>query len=162
MPAHGYIIKGLRRTVSSKFEILVFMKVFSATSTGFILGRNKSNCNLRKWIVCWWWLKVNIDQENVHKWCPTIFDPPSPPNLRFLPSNVRFFGVILDPFPFSLPPKIRYHLCTFPLCCCKFLKMISKELQLLQNALYYTYYIGHNQNIRVCSSACRKLKETPI
>ena len=40
------------------------MKVFSSTSTGFILGRNKSNCNLRKWIVCWWWLKVNIDQCN--------------------------------------------------------------------------------------------------
>ena len=32
----------------------------------------------------------------------TIFDPPSPPNVRFLPSNVRFFGVILDPPP--LPP----------------------------------------------------------
>ena len=27
----------------------------------------------------------------------TIFDPPSPPNVRFLPSNVRFFGVISDP-----------------------------------------------------------------
>ena len=41
----------------------------------------------------------------------TIFDPPSPPNVRFLPSNVRFFGVILDP---PSPPKIGHHLCTFP------------------------------------------------
>ena len=29
----------------------------------------------------------------IHKWCPTIFDPNSP-NVRFLPSNIRFFGVI--------------------------------------------------------------------
>ena len=29
---------------------------------------------------------------NVHKWCPTIFDPPPSLNVRFLPSNVWFFG----------------------------------------------------------------------
>ena len=36
----------------------------------------------------------------------TIFDPPSPQNVRFLPSNVRFFGVISDP---PTPPKIGHH-----------------------------------------------------
>ena len=36
--------------------------------------------------------------------------PPSPPNVQFLPSNVRFFWVILDPLS---PPKIGHHLCTF-------------------------------------------------
>ena len=39
--------------------------------------------------------------------------PRSPPNVRFLPSNVRFFWVILDP---PSPPKIGHHLCTFPNC----------------------------------------------
>ena len=33
-----------------------------------------------------------------------IFDPPSPPNVRFSSSNVQFFGVISDP---PIPPKIR-------------------------------------------------------
>ena len=28
-----------------------------------------------------------------------MFGPPSPPIVRFLPSNVRFFGVISDPHP---------------------------------------------------------------
>ena len=48
--------------------------------------------------------------NDVHRFL-TIFDPPSPPDVRFLPSNVRFFWVILDP---PSPPKIGHHLCTFP------------------------------------------------
>ena len=36
----------------------------------------------------------------------TIFDPPSLPYVRFLPSNVQFFGVISD---LPSPPKIGHH-----------------------------------------------------
>ena len=39
------------------------------------------------------------------------FLPPPPPHVSFLPSNVRFVGVILDP---PTLPKIGHHLCTFP------------------------------------------------
>ena len=41
----------------------------------------------------------------IHKWCPIflgLFWPLLPPNVRFLTSNVRFFGVILVP---PLPPQ---------------------------------------------------------
>ena len=44
-----------------------------------------------------------------------FLDPPSPPIVRFLPSNVRFFGVILDP---PSPPKIGHHLWMFPYSLC--------------------------------------------
>ena len=37
--------------------------------------------------------------------------PPSPPNVRFLPFNVRYFGIILD---HPSPPKIGHHLWMFP------------------------------------------------
>ena len=50
------------------------------------------------WILIFWYSA----KGNVHKWCPLIFDPnpPSlPPNVQLLPSNVRFFGVILNPPP---------------------------------------------------------------
>ena len=36
----------------------------------------------------------------------TIFDPPTPPNVRFLPYKHPIFWVILDP---PTPPKIGHH-----------------------------------------------------
>ena len=47
----------------------------------------------------------NKGQGIINKWCPMIFDnfwPPIPPNVRYLPFNVRFFGDISEPL--SPPP----------------------------------------------------------
>ena len=46
--------------------------------------------------------------KNDVRWFLTIL---SPHNVRFLPSNVRFLGVISDP---PIPPKIGHHLWTLP------------------------------------------------
>ena len=49
--------------------------------------------------------------EIIHKWCPIFlshFWPPLPPLIRFLPSIIQFFEVILDPTPPPLKSDIIY------------------------------------------------------
>ena len=63
-----------------------------------------------------------------------MFDPRSPPNVPFLPSNVRFFWVILDP---PSPPKIGHHLCTFPKV--KMGLRLFKGVRLFQTSMMFVW-----------------------
>ena len=67
------------------------------------------------------------------------FLTPLPPLIRFFPSIIRFFGVILDPPP--CPPKNRTPLCKYPP-----LVYVSNNLSTFEYEAHESHAITGNEN----------------